>query len=126
VYQLHEWNRTEQTRSANRYLKYLRYGNRAPYFPELLETVPWPTPPGTTAAGRQGRGPQSLQEIRLEGLIGGPDGPHLAHQVWSDLERVPARLPAGGHHFRPLRGPHVHKSLYLAEQLTHVAPYCWG
>ena len=30
----HERNRTDESRSANRYLKRIRYGNRMPYFPE--------------------------------------------------------------------------------------------
>ena len=44
--QAHERNRTDQSRSTNRYLKRIRYGNHTPYFPQLLETEPWPTPPG--------------------------------------------------------------------------------
>ncbi len=47
--QAHERNRTDQTRNSNRYLKRIRYGNRAPYLPELLETAPWPSPPGAAA-----------------------------------------------------------------------------
>ncbi|MBI4487611.1 MAG: toxin [Deltaproteobacteria bacterium] len=45
----HERNRSPDTRKANRYLKHIRYGNHAPYFPTLSETAPWPSPPGTTA-----------------------------------------------------------------------------
>ena len=41
--QAHERNRTEETRSANRYLKRIKYGNRAPYFPILSPNEP-PTP----------------------------------------------------------------------------------
>lgn len=44
--QAHEKNRTDSSRSANRYLKFIRYGNHAPYYPKLLDTEPWPTPPG--------------------------------------------------------------------------------
>ena len=44
--QAHEKNRTEQSRSANRYPKRIRYGNHTPYFPQLLATQPWPTLPG--------------------------------------------------------------------------------
>lgn len=44
--QLHERNRTDRGRSANRYLKRVRFGNRLPYFPTLLETQPWSSPPG--------------------------------------------------------------------------------
>jgi hypothetical protein len=47
--QAHERNRgdkTDKIRSANRYLKRIRYGNHTPYFPELAETKPWPTPSG--------------------------------------------------------------------------------
>lgn len=40
--QAHERNRTPDTRAANRYLKRIRYGNHAPYFPQLTETSPWP------------------------------------------------------------------------------------
>jgi RHS repeat-associated protein len=47
--QAHEHNRTDHTRKANRYLKRIRYGNRVPYLPELLENKPWPAPPGATA-----------------------------------------------------------------------------
>lgn len=42
----HERNRNDVTRAANRYLKRIRYGNHAPYFPGLAEDQPWPTPPG--------------------------------------------------------------------------------
>ncbi|MEM9472233.1 MAG: SpvB/TcaC N-terminal domain-containing protein, partial [Pseudomonadota bacterium] len=38
VAQSYESNRTDNSRSANRYLKHIRYGNRTPYFPELGET----------------------------------------------------------------------------------------
>jgi hypothetical protein len=50
--QAHESNRTPESRSANRYLKRIRFGNRVPYFPNLLEleTKPWPSPPGAAAA----------------------------------------------------------------------------
>ena len=51
--QVHEKNRTDDTRKANRYLKFIRYGNHKPYYPELLEhypepltTYPLPAPPG--------------------------------------------------------------------------------
>lgn len=40
----HECNRTDQTRSAQRYVKRIRYGNRSPYFPELKSDTPWPEP----------------------------------------------------------------------------------
>ena len=39
----HEANRTASGRSANRYLKLVRYGNRTPYFPSLQPVQP-PTP----------------------------------------------------------------------------------
>lgn len=42
----HEANRTDKTRSANRYLKRIRYGNHTPYFPKLKENTPLPMPPG--------------------------------------------------------------------------------
>lgn len=41
--QVHEKNRTAQTRAVNRYLKHIRYGNRTPYVPVLAATSP-PTP----------------------------------------------------------------------------------
>jgi len=37
---VHERNRSDRTRSANRYLKRIFYGNRIPYYPELLEDQP--------------------------------------------------------------------------------------
>ncbi len=45
VGQVHERNRTELSRSAQRHLKRVRYGNRAPYFPELTPGSSWPEPP---------------------------------------------------------------------------------
>ena len=44
--QVHEANRTDSSRSSNRYLKRIRYGNRDPYFPALDADAPWPEPPG--------------------------------------------------------------------------------
>ncbi|WP_068923245.1 SpvB/TcaC N-terminal domain-containing protein [Planobispora rosea] len=44
-----ERNRTDASRSAQRYLKRIRYGNRAPYLPVLDERAPWPEPPGAGA-----------------------------------------------------------------------------
>jgi hypothetical protein len=41
--QAHERNRS---RSANRYLKYIRHGNHEPYHPQIGEGQPWPTLPG--------------------------------------------------------------------------------
>lgn len=38
--QVHERNRTAQSRAVNRYLKRIRYGNRTPYFPVLAATSP--------------------------------------------------------------------------------------
>ncbi|MDH5496076.1 MAG: hypothetical protein OEY12_01355 [Nitrospira sp.] len=43
---VHEANRTDSSRSANRYLKRIRYGNRVPYYPELSAESLWPEPPG--------------------------------------------------------------------------------
>ena len=40
----HERNRTTGSRSAQRYLKRIRYGHRAPYFPVLKGDAPWPEP----------------------------------------------------------------------------------
>ncbi|WAI00935.1 SpvB/TcaC N-terminal domain-containing protein [Methanogenium organophilum] len=45
----HEHNRTTSSRSAQRYLKHIRYGHRAPYFPVLKDDAPWPEPQDTTA-----------------------------------------------------------------------------
>ena len=45
---LHERNRDATTRSANRYLERIRYGNHLPYFPELKADAPWPEPAGAT------------------------------------------------------------------------------
>lgn len=44
--QVHEANRTDASRSANRYLQRIRYGNREPYFPLFTEdgaAVPLPS-----------------------------------------------------------------------------------
>ncbi len=46
---VHEKNRTPETRSAQRYLKHIRYGNHSPYLPRLTERDPWPTLPDDTA-----------------------------------------------------------------------------
>ena len=44
--QAHEANRAgDNARSANRYLKRVRYGNHEPYLPELTETGAWPALP---------------------------------------------------------------------------------
>lgn len=45
----HEHNRTDESRSAQRYLKRIRYGNRSPYFPELKVDTAWPEPPDAGA-----------------------------------------------------------------------------
>lgn len=51
----HERNRSPQTRSAQRYLKSIRYGNRVPYFPELKDDAAWPEPtPENATAGSDG------------------------------------------------------------------------
>jgi RHS repeat-associated protein len=41
---VHERNRSGQSRSAQRYLKRVRYGNRSPYFPTLTPSNSWPEP----------------------------------------------------------------------------------
>jgi len=41
--QAHERNRSDVSRSANRYLKRVRYGNHLPYFPVLSENAARPT-----------------------------------------------------------------------------------
>ena len=43
--QVHERNRSVDSRKANRYLKHIRYGNHKPYFPRLTEAAPWPSVP---------------------------------------------------------------------------------
>ncbi|MBS0150491.1 MAG: hypothetical protein JSR31_06075 [Nitrospira sp.] len=43
--QAHERNRTDTSRSSNRYLKHIHYGNRVPYFPLLAPNQPLPMPP---------------------------------------------------------------------------------
>jgi RHS repeat-associated protein len=51
--QAHEWNRGERDnprRSAQRYLKHVRYGNHSSYFPELKADALWPEPLGATAS----------------------------------------------------------------------------
>ncbi|NGO54716.1 SpvB/TcaC N-terminal domain-containing protein [Allomesorhizobium camelthorni] len=45
---VHERNRTAQSRAAQRYLKFVRYGNRSPYFPRLLADAAWPEPAGAS------------------------------------------------------------------------------
>ncbi len=49
VAKAHERNRSDPSRSAQRYIKRIRYGNRLPYFPELKATATWPEPPGAEA-----------------------------------------------------------------------------
>jgi RHS repeat-associated protein len=47
--QVHQKNRGDKLdprRTANRYLKAIRYGNSLPYFPKLEVDQPWPEPPG--------------------------------------------------------------------------------
>jgi len=38
-------NERNRNRAANRYLKHVRYGNHAPYFPKLISDAAWPAPP---------------------------------------------------------------------------------
>ncbi|WP_217644950.1 SpvB/TcaC N-terminal domain-containing protein [Geodermatophilus amargosae] len=49
VVKAHERNRTTGSRSAQRYLKRIRYGNRPPYFPVLEDDAPWPEPQDAVA-----------------------------------------------------------------------------
>ena len=44
LFKAHEHNRTDASRSAQRYPKRIRYGNRVPYFPVLKADEPWPEP----------------------------------------------------------------------------------
>ncbi len=48
--QAHERNRTDKSRSAQLYLKRIRYGNHAPYLPKLDPGSSWPDPPGADEA----------------------------------------------------------------------------
>jgi RHS repeat-associated protein len=45
----HERNRTDKSRSVQRYIKRIRYGSRSPYFLELTADAAWPEPPDATA-----------------------------------------------------------------------------
>ncbi len=75
--QAHDANRTDEGRAANRYLKRIRYGNRAPYFPELTPDAPWPVPTGDD---------QWLFEVVLD------YGEHDLETPTRDRARIPARL----------------------------------
>jgi len=63
---VHERNRTHDpqkgkaTRTANRYLKRIYYGNREPYLPKLEPGKPWPEPP---TPGAQGGKPNWFFEV---------------------------------------------------------------
>lgn len=46
----HERNRGVAARSAQRYLKRVRYGNHLPFYPALGAAMPWPTPAGWDAS----------------------------------------------------------------------------
>ncbi len=39
-----ERNRSDLSRSAQRYIQFIRYGNRAPFYPVLSADAPWPEP----------------------------------------------------------------------------------
>jgi hypothetical protein len=64
------------------------------------------------------------QEV-LEGLVGGPDLPHLAHQVRSDLEGELARLPARRGRLGALGLAHQLEGLYLAMHSFHHGVVDW-
>src|SRR5262249_15628162 len=53
IARVHERNRDDTSRSANRYLKRLYYGNRQPYLPKLEPDKPWPNPPRPGMEGGQ-------------------------------------------------------------------------
>jgi len=53
VSKAHERNRTDASRSAQRYLKRIRYGNRAPYYPSLHDDTPWTEPPDAPDAATE-------------------------------------------------------------------------
>lgn len=46
----HERNRTDASRSAQRYLKRVRYGNKTPYLPRWMAHSAWPAPLGEHAS----------------------------------------------------------------------------
>ena len=50
VNKAHEANRAVPERCAQRYLKRIRYGNRAPFYPVLKPGSAWPEPPGARTA----------------------------------------------------------------------------
>ncbi len=45
AHQQNRGNKNDVRRTANRYLKYIFYGNHAPYMPKLDADQPWPEPP---------------------------------------------------------------------------------
>lgn len=45
VTKAHERNRSDESRAAQRYIKRIRYGNRAPFLPALKADTAWPEPP---------------------------------------------------------------------------------
>ncbi|WP_219909858.1 SpvB/TcaC N-terminal domain-containing protein [Trinickia symbiotica] len=49
ISKVHERNRTDASRSAQRYLERIRYGNHSPYFPLLRGDAPWPEPQDASA-----------------------------------------------------------------------------
>lgn len=56
--QAHETNRSDKSRSTNRYLKRILYGHFEPYYPELSEDEPWPIPPGGSLTNFESEGPK--------------------------------------------------------------------
>ncbi len=49
-----ELNRTQESRTANRYLKRIRYGNNKPCYPELRPDKPWHPPTGADDENARG------------------------------------------------------------------------
>src|SRR5262249_44845936 len=87
ITQVNERNRTLVTRKANRYLKWIYYGNREPYLPKLEENKPWPQP---LSPGESGGKPNWFFEVVFDYDDGHytedkPDGEGriIAHPVYS-------------------------------------------
>jgi RHS repeat-associated protein len=78
--QAHERNRNDNTRSAQRYLKSIRYGNYSPYSPELKPHAAWPEPPGVNDPDAS---KNWLFEVVFDYGEGDPDAPTPDDQgVW--------------------------------------------
>ncbi|WP_460821619.1 SpvB/TcaC N-terminal domain-containing protein [Nocardioides ungokensis] len=80
VSKAHERHRTAGSRSAQRYLKRIRYANGSPYFPVLDPAIPWPEPPSIDASA----GGDWLFEVVLDYGEHGTDAPTPTEdRTWS-------------------------------------------